>query len=79
MKVTPIEGTPFACVQMKEEEQEFALVIGNNIVSPKVFTSEEQCRTHVEEMSWGLLATTIMVLCEKVIDQKRLHDEREEE
>ena len=67
IKYEQVKNTPFTLIR---KDDEVMITIGNQICSPIVFKSEKEARKHINQKKWMLIATTAMILAERIVEQK---------
>ena len=67
IKYEEVNGTPFTLV---EKDNEVLITIGNQVCDPNVFKDKAEAKKHINKKSWLLIATTAMILAEKILEQK---------
>ena len=67
IKYEEVKGTPFTLI---EEENEVLITIGNQVCDPNVFKNKTEAKKYINKKSWLLIATTAMILAEKILEQK---------
>ena len=67
IKYEEVNGTPFTLV---EKDNEVLITIGNQVCDPNVFKDKAEAKKYINKKSWLLIATTAMILAEKILEQK---------
>ena len=67
IKYEEVNGTPFTLV---EKDNEVLITIGNQVCDPNVFKNKAEAKKHINKKPWLLIATTAMILAEKIVEQK---------
>ena len=67
IKYEEVKGTPFTLI---EKDNEVLITIGNQVCDPNIFKNKTEAKKHINKKSWLLIATTAMILAEKILEQK---------
>ena len=67
IKYEEVKGTPFTLI---EKDNEVLITIGNQVCDPNVFKNKTEAKKYINKKSWLLIATTAMILAEKILEQK---------
>ena len=67
IKYEEVKGTPFTLI---EKDNKVLITIGNLVCDPNVFKNKREAKKHINKKPWLLIATTAMILAEKILEQK---------
>lgn len=71
----PVDGTPFNIVK---EDGKCRIVMGNYLVSEKVFISPEKTKDYIKQKPWELMIPAFGILAEKVYEDMLTKTKKDE-
>lgn len=67
--VHDIVGTPFAVIE-ETESKHCKIVLGKNLVCGTEFPDIEKAKVYIKNKPWDLIANTIFVVANQIVEQK---------
>lgn len=71
-----VKQTPFTLIK-RDNVKYWEITIGNDIASSKKFKKKREAKKYIRKQGWLLNTTTIMIICDKIINNKLKNNTKE--